>query len=1208
MLKALELIGFKSFADRTYFEFPPGITAIVGPNGSGKSNVVDAIKWVLGEQSVKSLRGKEMADVIFNGSGSRGLQNTAEATLTFDNSSGTLAIDAAEVHVTRRVYRSGEGEYLINRQPCRLRDIRELFAGTGVSTEAYGVIEQGKVDILLQSSPRDRRIIFEEAAGISRFKAKKVESLRRLERVEQNLLRLADIVDEVDNQLRGVRKQAGKAQRYRQLSDRLKDLRLRLGVADWRRLGRQTDELAGQLATLNDEIASLAEASQACERQGHDLDRSLAEASDLLRQADARSADFGQQIAAAEATIEHERRRLADLENEIESHRRRHAGLCARAGDLENEWQAVTSSYDSVRRQRESLESRLANQRQHVAATQDQLDALRRAGEEQRAAYMNRMRLAASISNQITALDQRRGASQEALQRTQSQLAQIEGQLTAVAQQVALRRGDLERAEAMLGERQAALAQGQTRLNELRQQHEHALAELVAARERHLAARERAAVLQELQDRQEGVDTGARQLLELARQGEDAARHIKGLVADLLHAGLETAPAIDAVLGPVAQYVVVDSGQSIGELLRREAAASLSRVGFVCLDWLQASPAPVADLADEPGVLGRADELVETAADLRMVATGLLGKAWIVDTLERAFALLPKLAAESRLVTIAGEVVGPRGLVVAGRRQATSGLVSRRSELRALAAQLVELEGDVRRSQLEADALKTDLADQACRVERLAAEQLEAQHQVSELRAQLKELATTESGWRKQKRELEVEYQATAQARRQTESELSAARTQLQAIEAELATSEHDLSTTAKIIEGLESQRQAQADACTALEIEMAKADEQLSRLRLQMSQVTDSQDERRRALAEHAELLARHQERRQAALRTILASEAFNATLYLQKEQAEAKRAEWERRREALQTERAAVADRVSQLRGMIRQQEEEVHRRHLARRELELEQASIASRLRDDYQIDLAAVAQAEPDGDQELAPEEMQREIEELRRKINQMGPVNLDALTEMEALESRHRHLAGQYQDLAQAKSTLEQIINRINVDSRRLLAETFETVRGHFQELFAQLFGGGQADIVLEEGTDILEGGVEIVARPPGKEPRAISLLSGGEKTLTCVALLLAIFRSRPSPFCVLDEVDAALDEANIERFVSVLNGFLAWTQFIIITHSKKTMTCAHTLYGVTMEESGVSKRVSVRFEDVSEDGRILGPGGAFDEQGETQAA
>jgi len=1193
MLKALELVGFKSFADKTRFEFPPGITVIVGPNGSGKSNVVDAIKWVLGEQSVKSLRGKEMADVIFNGSGSRRVLNAAEITLTLDNSSRLLAVDTPQVHITRRVYRSGEGEYLINRQPSRLRDIRDLISGTGLGAQAYSVIEQGKVDVLLQASPRDRRVIFEEAAGISRFKARKIEALRRLERVEQNLLRLSDIVDEVDNRLRSVRMQAGKARRFKQYTDRLQELRTQTALVDWRRLTERLQSVEDELAALIAQRDSTRAEAEAAEARLLEAETKIAAIHDAMRQADAQAAGFRERIAAAESTVDHQRARSRDLEQEIGRHRQQLAAMNARAGGLDQQLRETVEAIRQAEHQQRQIARTVGERERQLTDLMAQLDHVRCDGQQLRAAHFEQMRAAATLGSLISGLESRAAAAQATRQRTGQRLAELDAQLAALAEELhALRRQHDELAAQLeVGNGQVAAARAQlaehSRQRELRQT---GLAEL---QRRETAVAERISVLEELENRCEGLSPGVKDVLALARGASSGPfGQVRGLVADLLRVSVEAAPLVEVALGETAQHVVAAPGSELLEYLQTGARPFTGRVGFVWLSGrVEEAGGDGGGLEGQPGVLGRADRFVETEPEYEPLARRLLGRTWIVEKLSHALALSTTAGPGSSFVTLAGELLAADGTLTVGPRHASVGLISRRSETRALRTQLAGLETEVQQAQTAILRLDQQIGQ--------AQEQLagaEAEHQrAAEALGQHghKITAAEERGAQlsQQREALNAEWQAAAVQHDSALRALADAREKQTRCETAVAEMESQLAALSQQIDRLEADRQLQDRQATEAKVELAKSEERLRNLRARMRQSEESQQERQRAIAEVREELDRAVARAEQSRWSILRSESEIAELYLGKETFAARTVELVQERGAIQEDRGALGGEAQRLRAKVRKLEEKVHAKQLAANEVRMERTALEARFREDYQIELSELEHSPSDEDKRQR-EEVQREIDDLRQKINNLGNVNLEALEELEQLEARYTALSGQFKDLSDAKNSLVRIIERINADSRRLFADTLQTVREHFGTLFRDLFGGGQADIVLEEGVDILESGIEIVARPPGKEPRSISLLSGGEKTLTCVALLLAIFRSRPSPFCVLDEVDAALDEANIDRFTKVLKDFLAWTQFIIVTHSKKTMTCANTIYGVTMQESGVSKQVSVRFEDVSEDGEI----------------
>ncbi len=691
MLKALELVGFKSFADKTRLEFPPGITVVVGPNGSGKSNIVDAIKWVLGEQSVKTLRGKEMADVIFNGSGARRPMNTAETTLTLDNSDGRLTIDTPEVHITRRVYRSGEGEYLINRQPCRLRDIRDLFAGTGIATEAYSVIEQGKVDVLLQSSPRERRIIFEEAAGISRFKAKKIEALRRLERVEQNLLRLSDIVDEVESRLRGVRLQAGKARKYKEYSDRLQSLRTQTALVDWRRLSDQLTELEKELTATRDENASCAAQAESLEAQSLSLEVRISEAEMAARASDERIARNRERIASRESTIEHEMRRARDLEEEVARYRRQLVSMSVRAGDLDGQLREIDQHLATAEEEHRQVARRLAEEERNLTQITSEVDALRAELEDQRTRHLDQLKTSSSLGNNISALEAKVASTATARQRGEKRLAELTEARQTVSADVAECHRALAELEPTCQAKHDELHVVRRQLAENRKATTELHKQLSQLRERQSGATERAAVLEELEKRLEGLSAGVKQLLVAAQDASEGPhRQIRGLVADLLHVNFETAPLVEVALGEMAGCLVVAGGRDVVEALQQSGSLA-GRVGLIPID----APPPKTHLDGiglhgRDGVLGRADEFVETAPEFAVLARRLLGKTWIVESLSHALSLAESAGRGFHFVTRSGELVSADGTLFIGPRHASTGLISRRAELRVLRQQIAE--------------------------------------------------------------------------------------------------------------------------------------------------------------------------------------------------------------------------------------------------------------------------------------------------------------------------------------------------------------------------------------------------------------------------------------------------------------------------------------------------------------------------------------
>ncbi len=1196
MLKALELSGFKSFAEKTKFSFPPAITVIVGPNGSGKSNVVDAIKWVLGTQSAKSLRGKEMTDVIFNGSGTRQAMNTAEVSLTFDNTQRRLAVDTSAVEITRRVYRSGEGEYLINRQPCRLRDIRDLFAGTGIATDAYSVIEQGKVDVLLQSSPRDRRAIFEEAAGISRFKGKKLEAERRLERVDQNLLRLSDIVDEVESRLRSVRMQAAKARRYREHSNRLRSLRTHVGQTDWRVL---SESLAGhqqQLTTLTSQRDERSARLEAVEAEALGLETAIGQWEEKIRGGEAQVNRDRELIVAAEAAIEHERSRCGELDDEIGRHRRQLADMSSRAGDLQQQLCETQRAWEAVRGEHEETRGRLEADERLAGEVATRLRQMQRASGEHREQHVALMRAAAALGKEISAAKSREATAAEVCRRCAEQAEELERKQQAATAELAEARKQLAVVEGELAGCTERVRAGRAELAETRGELARSARVRGELEQRHTAASERAAVLTELERRLEGLGSGVKQVLAKARQADGGPyRHIRGLVADLVHVKVDTASLVEAALGPLAEYVVLAPGQDAVDALIQQSGSLQGRVGLLRVDVTPWSDDPhVPDLEGREGVIGRADRFVQTAPEYVPLIRRLLAHTFFVETLAHAMALADAYPRGLSFVTRQGEVVAGPGCLLLGPQYTATGLISRRSELRALSDEIQELDRQIAAASGEVGGFETRLAEQERDLPELDQEHSRATREASHWRLRTASAEQRSEQLRSQWSLLEREAEAAAAGQQMSLARADEAEQRVAETEQELSGLEAQLQEDAARIDTLSAEYARRQQGLTASQVERAKSEQRLDGLSQRLAQLQRDQDERQRGLTEHRGQLGRCQQRIVEAEQEILRLEGEVALRYLHREEVAAAVGAHRNGREADRAQRSECLTQEQTIRQELRSLEQQIHERELEADRIVHQREALAERMLDDYGIELAGLDE-DLDEDARGERQEVEQEIADLRRKLNKIGSVNLEALDELDALETRFNSLSSQYTDLEKAKASLEQIITRINVDSRRLFAATINEVRGHFQALFRKLFGGGHADIVLEEGegVDILEGGIEIVARPPGKEPRNISLLSGGEKTLTCVAMLLAIFRSRPSPFCVLDEVDAALDEANIERFTAVLTEFLSSTQFLVVTHSKKTMTAANTLYGITMQESGVSKRVSVRFEDVTDNGEIL---------------
>ncbi len=1192
MLKALELAGFKSFADRTRFDFPDGITVVVGPNGSGKSNIVDAMKWVLGSQSAKSLRGKDMSDVIFKGSQTRGPAGSAEVTIIFDNSGGELPVDAPEVHVTRRVYRSGEGEYLINNQAVRLKDLKNLIRGTGIGIDAYSLIEQGKVDKMLNASAKDRRAIFEEAAGISRFKAKKIEAERRLARVQSNLTRLGDIVDEVASRLKSLRSQASKAERYRQASERMKELRLQIAWTDWRSFSTELEKSESELsaALKNQTELETLRAEMTEKRQA--ADAQLQQIADQARSIEETRSGYLSQIASLEGRRDADEASIVDLRKSVASSLRRMRLLQTQAGSAAAELRGANERLESyeaelkaVRGRSEEAESnrdKIQAEASEVRRLRDELGqkhlaGVRRVADAEAKRQRTEQRLA-EAARAMANLSRRIATAQDLLASATAEAETARGKVIDLDDSIAAAAKEVELADANLAGSRRTLARRRE--------------EVSALKIRLQGVTERQKVLDDLQRRQDGISGGVQAILKQINQpGSIVSKHVQGIVADCFDVDVDVAPLIDAALGEKSQYLIVAGGEVQSAIVGGSLKLS-HRVGLIRIDELPARrPGDRIRLDGLRGVIGRGDRMVKCDEKFEPLVRHLLSNTWLVDSLETALGLRKLSGAGLRFVSSACELLENDGSTVVGPAAAATGLVSRRSELLAAGDEIKHYQYQLQEAEAETERLSLRVDEEAAMLGRAeqnhrglitdrAAAEAERRHCDQRLQSQaaacdeINAEIVASTGLRES---------ATAE-NNQLASTIHSGKQEVERLELETAEADEMLSETQDAL-------QTATAGVMSISVELARAEQKFEALSTAMQQQRRDQSQREAAVAEVREQ-ADHGRSRIADLNTrMLDASNRLASLCWDAQQCErslgelAQSAADVRRsnRDILKASERAIKEAAAA--------SEAVHAITARHDNAKLRRETLVTRLMEDYEIDLQS--SEPPEGFQEPeSRDEIEVEINQLRTQLQRTTSVNMEALEELEELQSRYDELHGQYQDLTAAKDSLQRIIGRINADSRRLFMDTLEAIRVNFQQLYRKSFGGGHADLVLEESDDPLEAGVEIVATPPGKPSFNNSLLSGGEKALTAVALLMSIFKYRPSPFCVLDEVDAPFDEANIGRFVTVLNEFLDHSKFVVVTHSKKTMTAATTLYGVTMQESGVSKRVSIRFEDVSDDGEI----------------
>ncbi|MFA5863853.1 MAG: chromosome segregation protein SMC [Phycisphaerae bacterium] len=1183
-LKKLTLHGFKSFADRTELAFNAGFIGIVGPNGCGKSNVVDAFKWVLGEQSAKSLRGRQMLDVIFNGSASRKSSGMAEVVLTFD-AQGPLAEQyGAEVVITRRLYRSGQSEYLLNNKPSRLKDIRELFMDTGCGVDAYSLIEQGKVDLLLQASNQERRAVLEEAAGISKYKARRKEAQRRLENVQQNLLRLGDIVTEVEKQLRSVKLQAGKARNFQQYQIQLNEMKSQYYLAEYHNLMDDQGKLRVKLDDVNQNLRDLKVEQDLAESNRSEVDLQLIEFGNNIAGVENHLTQTQGQIGSACDTINLLHQRIEEQAENLDLARRRLQAHHRQIDVLDKQQKELQVQLDAFIQEDQEYNRRIQDLQKQLTDKELELTELSDQAEAEKSNLIELMRQIAQINNQI---NQAQLQQQNIAGQRQRLLARQE-QLAVQRTEILSRRNDqqcqFEKLDQNLAVAESELVNVQQQYEELHQQADEITQNLAHAREQRSALRSRNDVLADMESKQQGLDKGVKTLLGHQEEKPFEFTQIVGLIADIIKTDLEHARLVETALAGKEQFMIVESAEFLAQ--NKKMLAELpGQVNFFALDMLP-PVLNVRDYSNMEGVIGLAGKFVRNEDRYDHLVRLLLGKTLIVRDLTTALNLRREDNIGMRFVTLDGELIETDGSIHIGSAKAASGLISRKSELEALSGQLTQLDQEInqldQRSQ-QANQQQRSLAalqqQLRTKIYEVKTARVQAQTSLVNLDEQLRKIAqedpiiTTELQSLDQQEKFAVlQQEQSRQKLSEVESDQNEARTRLGVMQGQL--------------QSRQAEKQRLGDQLTDVKVQAGQLAEKRKSTVEAISSLRERSQQMMASYQSAEGEIQSAQSRIQQAERQILHTESRLAKAYLDKQQFQSQSALLRQQRDVKHQQMQQILEKTTVLRRQVAEAQQQSQDLGLHVNELTVRQETLIQRVQDELGVDVEHIYSQYEYKEQNWAA--VENEINELKGKIARLGNVNIDAIAEQEQLEVRQVFLSTQQKDLTEAQQKLQDLILKLDEDSAKRFAETFEAVRTNFQELFRKLFGGGKADLVLDNPEDVLESGIDILARPPGKETRSVSLLSGGEKTLTTVALLMAIFKSKPSPFCILDEVDAALDEANVDRFNLVLQEFMTHSQFIVITHNKRTMSYAHVLYGITMQEAGISKRVAVRFDDKRE--------------------
>ncbi len=1175
-LKSIEIQGFKSFANKINFRFHNGITAIVGPNGSGKSNVADAVRWVLGEQRIKQLRGASMQDVIFSGTELRKPLSYAYVAITLDNSDHQLAIDYEEVTVARRLYRSGESEYLLNGTACRLRDINELFYDTGIGKEGYSIIGQGQIDKILSGKPEERRELFDEAAGIVKFKHRKAAASKKLEDEQANLVRVNDILSELERQVGPLERASEKARTYLKKKEELKALDINCFLLEHERLQSELakveenhrivsadyQEVTEQFENIRKEYDAATEGIAACEARMEE-NRTAANDAGLMRgRLEGQINVYREQIRSAQNNEEHFKERSRALTEDISSRQKELDGLKAKQKELDEQLRVITVKRDEERGRLDSV--------------LDEIDGVNAQIEAIKAGIFDGLNEKASIKTRLSRFDTileqhsiRKAEIQARILEAKSDDDKREDDIQALEDEVSSIDLEIKEIESQIGEKENEVARMRAALTQSDAQYQKLQGE-------YHTEHSRLEALMNLTERYEGYGNSVRRVMEQKNRYSG----IIGVVADILKVDQQYEIAIETALGGSIQNIVTDNEETAKKLIAYLKETKGGRATFLPLTSVKnVQEFRQRDCLKERGVIGLADTLVRCDKAYSDVAKSLLGRIVVVDQIDHAIAIARKYHYSVRMVTLEGELIVPGGAISGGAFKNSSNLLSRHREIEELEKKAASLKDSLDAIQKQIDDQKTERNSYRVAVEMLKGSQQMKNLQLNTARLNLEALKERrqeaeqgQDALAKEVQELTEQISLATAAREETASELDAMDAKEQESDEKVKTLQTELETLrAKETEETfqVSQRDMEVQATTQNqsfhEQNMDRVLAELSRYQTELDEIRTSQTENQNDVEyKEASIEELKQSIEQSYQVEKDAQEAYEAAAK-EKEAFAAKQS-------TFFTQREDLSERMSRL-------DKEIFRLNAQKEKLEESVESQVTYMWSEYEMTLTEVEKARKEDLGDLSS--MKTAIAQLKAEIRKLGDVNVNAIEEYKSLMERYTFLKTQHDDLVEAEKTLLGIIDELDAAMRKQFSEKFGEISQEFDKVFKELFGGGKGTLELMEEEDILEAGIKIIAQPPGKKLQNMMQLSGGEKALTAIALLFAIQNLKPSPFCLLDEIEAALDESNVDRFAKYLHKLTEHTQFIVITHRRGTMSEADRLYGITMQEKGVSTMVSV---------------------------
>jgi len=1193
-LKKLEIIGFKSFHEKASIGFPPGVSAVVGPNGCGKSNIVDALMWVMGEQSVKQLRGKNMEDVIFAGGGGRPPTNLAEVSLTLANDNGNAPEelkDYSEIMVTRRLYRSGESAYLINKRPCRLKDIHNIFMGSGMGAKAYSVIQQGNIGAITDAGPEERRVFIEEAAGITRYKVRKVETLRKIDATNQNLLRVNDIIAEVARQMNGLKRQAKKAERYKVFQERMAAL-------DTRLLLHCDNDLADQIRETQVMLSQLQDTDMAHDTQLKQIDAAI-------EQIKLRRHEKNQEIAVQknqkfesqrhidrlETDLAHFKSNVDRLGHEVQELENARTTLEEKIATIQDEMTQVQTRSETLASESAVIKAQLSTERDDSQNLRNRLTSLNQQLDEQKNALMRLVADEARFKNiyqtaesnrenlqrRLKRMDEEVALATQQEQRTAAQRSEAEAQLAELQRSIENLEGSVASSRQTLDEHTAQLGRQvkQTQILELQRN----------------KVRSKWATLKKMADNYEWYKGGVKAIMKAVAPSDPAAdpadqpesaltANIIGLVADQIEPAPEYETAVEAVLGETLQYILVADQPSAINAIAYLKDCNAGRSGFIPVDSVPAVAAAPTSPADSAR---RLLNHLQIRPGYEPICESLLGHVIVADSLEEGLALFNRNGNHQTVVTKSGEVIAHQGAMVGGSQENLSGILAKKQELKQLAQRSADLDQRLEASRTRQKEVEAQVRQSEIGLQQLMVQRSEAKQEEIEIEKQLYKLSEDLKNARRHLEIVRLEQEQLLGEESDMGDEMQRYNQALAKVTEEVEQAQRAAEATTRQIEMVSDQLEAFNQKMVDLKLKLTAANAELENSDHTLKRLSEFQKDGVTRLETLVAEIVQKADKRQTLKRRIDEYQQRLTGLISEMNQIEAVLAASESDYSAIDAELAKNDSLINE----IRNQREAILKRirvlELELSELRIKRDNLGEKCIERYHMRIDQLRQqlAQPSESEPMSIEEMEQRIERLKHKIARIGDVNMSAIEEYKLLKERHDFLTTQRDDLVQAIEDLHKVIRKINRITQEKFLSTFHAVNDKLIEVFPKLFMGGSAHLALTDPDKPLETGVEYLIHPAGKKLTRMSLLSGGEKALAAISFIFSIFLLKPASFCLMDEIDAPLDDANVHRFNELLKFIGEKSQIIMITHNKRTMEFADMLFGVTMEQKGISKIVSV---------------------------